>query len=280
MNKKNHVFKFLSCAALLFIFLRAAVYDDLIVRKYEVSTELVTEPHTFVLLSDLHSTFYGDKQVKLISTIAKYSPEAILMTGDIADDKREFEGTSILLEKLSYCYPCYYVTGNHERWVDYTDDIKSLFRSYGIHVLDDTVSPVPVSGGEISLFGVDDPLFYADHAEYLKCLENLSSSAETFDLLLAHRPEYYDAYTAAEFDLILCGHAHGGQIRIPFLMNGLYAPGQGYFPKYAGGIYEAAENKIMIVSRGLMKDDLPRIFNPPEVCVIQILPEHQKELMS
>jgi len=260
-------------AAFLFLFIRIALYDGLVVREYMIGTSLVTEPHTFVLLTDLHATYYGTNQLKLISTIERYAPEAIFLAGDIADDKRDFEGTAVLLETLCVRYPCYYVTGNHERWVDYTDDIKSLMRSCGVNVMDETSGPIIIGGGEIRLFGVDDPLFYKDISGYQTCLNALDVSDETFDLLLAHRPEFYSEYLAAGLDLTLCGHAHGGQVRIPFLLNGLYAPNQGYFPDYAGGLYQSEEGKSMIVSRGLMKDELPRIFNPPELCVILIVPK-------
>ncbi len=272
LNQKNRIFIFLWTAALLFVFLRMALYDGLVVRKYAVYTPLVSEPHTFVLLTDLHSTYYGEDQMQILSTIEKYSPEAVFMAGDIADDKREFDGTAALLSELCCQYPCYYVTGNHERWVEYTDDIKTLFRSYGVETLDAVSSPVRL-GGDICLFGIDDPLFYENTSSYLEQLEKLAVSEETFDLLLAHRPEFYEKYVDVGLDLTLCGHAHGGQVRIPLLMNGLYAPNQGFFPEYAGGRYDAVNHSSMIVSRGLMLDDLPRIFNPPEICIIRILPE-------
>lgn len=272
MKKTNRLLNFLVTAALLFLFIRAALYDGLVVREYDIRSPLVSSPHTFVLLTDLHATYYGEQQFGLTATIDRYSPEAVFLAGDIGDDKRDFDGTAVFLEAVCMNYPCYYVTGNHERWVEYTDDIKELMGSYGVTVLDETCGPVLLVDGEIALFGMDDPLFYDDTTEYLSLLSTLDVSEETFDLLLAHRPEFYNEYLAEKFDLTLCGHAHGGQVRIPFLMNGLYAPNQGYFPDYAGGLYES-DGQTMIVSRGLMKDDLPRVFNPPEVCVIHILPE-------
>lgn len=273
MKKSNRLLKFLLTTVCLFLFIRLALYDDLVVREYDIRSPLVSSPHTFVLLTDLHATYYGENQRTLTATIDRYSPEAVFLAGDIADDKRDFDGTAVFLEAVCAKYPCYYVTGNHERWLEYTDDIKKLMRSYGVTVLDDLCAPVMLADGEIQLFGVDDPLFYSDTAEYLSVLSAIEVSNETFDLLLAHRPEFYEEYLAEGFNLTLCGHAHGGQVRIPCLMNGLYAPNQGYFPDYAGGLYES-NGQIMIVSRGLMKDELPRIFNPPEVCVIHISPEN------
>lgn len=271
------ILKFLLTSAFLFLFLRIALYDGLVVRQYEVRSSLLSDSHTYVLLTDLHATCYGRNQQTLLSMIERYSPEAVFLSGDMADDKRDFAGTAVLLKALCSRFPSYYVTGNHERWVEYTDDIKGLMRSYGVTVLDETADPVFIGGGEIRLFGLNDPLFYENTFKYLSCLESLDESEETFDLLLAHRPEFFEQYVAAGFDLTLCGHAHGGQVRIPFFLNGLYAPNQGYFPEYAGGWYGTAEHGGMIVSRGLMKDELPRIFNPPEVCVVRILPEKEKK---
>ena len=91
-----------------------------------------------------------------------------------------------------------------------------------------------------------------------------------YKVLLAHRPELIEVYKQGDFDLVLSGHTHGGQVRIPFILNGLYAPNQGWFPPYAGGMYDHG-SLIHIVSRGVSFNPLlPRIFNPPEVVVIDI----------
>lgn len=268
-KKKNRgCGRFLIALAVLFVVIRIALYDGLTVRHYEITSDAVSREHTFVVLTDLHSTFYGDGQEELASKIAEYAPEAVFFVGDIADDKeeRQFGGTAVLLEKIADTYPCYYVTGNHECWLEYTDDIHGMFAEYGVTVLrGDTVE----LGDNITLHGLDDPTFYGGGAEFLAELEKLPVTEEKFDILLSHRPEYAETYAEYGFDLTLCGHAHGGQVRIPLLMNGLYAPNQGWLPKYAGGKYEFGE-KTVAVSRGLMVDDLPRVFNPPEVVVVKI----------
>ncbi len=273
MKFSNRLLKFLLTLSALFLLVRFALYDGLVVRTYEVTTPLVSSAHTFVLISDLHATFYGENQEVLAAKIAKLAPEAVFLTGDIAHDHRDFDGVDALFSQLNGRFPLYYVTGNHERWLGFTDDIHALMRSYGVTVLDGDCPPVWLADGEILLYGVDDPLFYEEVANYCLDLERTDVSNEVFDLLLAHRPEFYDIYRKYGYDLILSGHAHGGQVRIPFLLNGLYAPNQGYFPELAGGLYADENGQTMIVSRGLMKDDLPRIFNPPEVCVVRILPE-------
>lgn len=270
--KKRHGV-FLSVLLLLFLLIRWALYDGLTLREYAIESPLVTGDHTYAVLTDLHSTYYGEKQEILLSMLEKIAPEGIFLVGDIADDKeeRQFGGTAVLLEQIADQYPCYYVTGNHERWLDYTADVAELFRSYGVTVLrGDSVD----LGSGIRLHGLDDPLFYESREAFTEEVRALPTSAEQFDILLSHRPEYAEEYVEAGLDLTLSGHSHGGQIRIPLILNGLYAPNQGWLPAYAGGRYDFGERSV-IVSRGMMIDELPRVFNPPELVVIR-LTENEK----
>ncbi len=265
-KKKYGTAVFFAVVIVSFVLIRLALYDELTVRTYTAFSACTDEEHTFVLLTDLHSTLYGDGQSELIDTIRKLSPEAVFLVGDIGDDKRDFDNTAVLLEALTAEYKCYYTTGNHERWVDYTDDIKSLFDSYGVEVLaGESVS----LGDGIVLHGIDDPLFYGSEAEFLSALAGFDVSEDSFDVLLSHRPEYAEQYAELGFDLTLSGHAHGGQVRIPLIVNGVYAPNQGFLPEWAGGEYTVG-NATLIVSRGLMKNELPRVFNPPELVVVRI----------
>lgn len=124
--------------------------------------------------------------------------------------------------------------------------------------------------------GLDDPYGSPD-AEGRMWEEQLSdcsafSGSSSFSILLTHRPELVEFYKETGFDLILAGHAHGGQVILPGILNGLYAPHQGWFPKYAGGRYDLG-GKTMIVSRGLSKYVKPRIFNRPELVIVNIVPE-------
>ncbi len=264
--KKRRTVPFLLIAIAALILIRFALRDELAVRTYTFDSPSTESEHTFVLITDLHATLYGEGQAKLIRAIDEHSPEAVLLGGDIGDDKRDFDNTATLLGALSAKYPCYYVSGNHERWSDYAADVRVLFESYGVHVL----SAESVSLGDgIVLHGIDDPLFYEDKSEFEAALEGIAVSEDEFDILLSHRPEYAEMYAELGFDLSLCGHAHGGQVRIPYILNGLYAPNQGFFPRYAGGEYLIGDSAI-VVSRGLMKNELPRVFNPPELVVIRI----------
>ena len=247
-----------------------AFYDGLTVRYYSVTSPHVSKSHTYVVITDLHSTYYGENQKQLTEKIRETDPEAIFLVGDISEDRRPFDGTAALLSQIADTYPCYYVTGNHERWTDYTDNVKGLYEEYGITVLaGDSID----LGDGIRLHGLDDPLFYPSDMDFFFALEDLPVSDDKFDLLLSHRPEYSKMYASLGFDLTLCGHAHGGQVRLPGIVNGLYAPHQGFFPEFAGGEYEIDGRRI-IVSRGLMIDELPRIFNPPELLVVKVTDEN------
>ncbi|MPN11952.1 hypothetical protein SDC9_159261 [bioreactor metagenome] len=138
-----------------------------------------------------------------------------------------------------------------------------------------------MNGQKLSICGVDDPdgfdPVYAEASAFSSWQDELESCQKTtnpsiYSILLSHRPELIEEYTNSGFDLVLAGHAHGGQIRIPGVLNGLYAPDQGFFPKYAGGQYQLGET-TMIVSCGLsLKKGIPRIFNPPELVVIDLEP--------
>lgn len=240
-------------------------------KKYTISSDKITQPHTFAVISDLHCTYYGENQADIIKKIDQYAPEAIFLTGDIADDVRSIDACDDLMYSIAGRYPCYYVTGNHERWSAAANDIKAVFQAYGAVVLDNVSVDVTFGEDTIRLHGVDDPLYYSSYAAFEDAVAALAVSDDLFDILLSHRPECAELYAACGFDLALNGHAHGGQVRIPLLLNGLYAPNQGWFPPLAGGHYEFGETDI-IVSRGLMIDDIPRIFNPPELVILTVTP--------
>lgn len=265
-KKKYGILKLLVIVVVILIFLRIAFHDGLEIEKYTIDSPLVEKEHTYVLITDLHSTLYGAGQSELIAEIDEVAPEAVFFVGDIGEDRRDFDNTGILIEALVERYPCYYVPGNHERWVDYADDIHELFESYGVTVMSGQTVEL---GDGIVLHGIDDPLFYESDAEFLSQLGSFPVSENKYDILLSHRPEYAKQYAEEGFDLTLCGHAHGGQIIIPYIVNGLYAPHQGFFPKWAGGEYDIDGARV-IVSRGLMKNEIPRVFNPPELVVINV----------
>lgn len=277
------------CAGLfLMLGLQIACSQKLMVRYYTVETDRVTGPVRLAVLTDLHSTFYGKDQGELIRALEAQEPDAVLLVGDIADDQVPHEGTKVLLAAIGDRYPCFYVTGNHEYWSGEEEEIKRMIASYGVEVLEGESRLLKVAGQEIQICGVEDPDGYGQRHRYdpeamaewenqlMRC--RLALDGKHFAVLMSHRPELVSYYTHTEgagvpgFDLVTAGHAHGGQVRIPWILNGLLAPNQGWFPKYAGGRYELGDT-VMIVSRGLCRNLLPRVFNRPELVTVDIIPE-------
>ena len=260
----------------IFIFILAVIACrwDIIIRNYTVDTGKNADFTKLLLITDLHSSYYGAGEKELIEQIDKISPEIILLGGDICDDKVPHERTWELLENISGRYPCYYVAGNHEYWSGQVKDIKEKMGAYGVDVLENEKREIEINGKELVLYGLEDPEYYGSwnvNEEWLADLTKLNAGIDKNELniLLSHRPEPAGHYKNTDFDVSLCGHAHGGQVRIPFVLNGLYAPNQGLFPEYAGGEYVFEHNK-MIVSRGLCRNSMPRVFNRPELVVVEV----------
>ncbi len=267
---------------ILLLFAIPGLYNGLYIRHYEIDTEKVSAPVRIALITDLHSCKYGDKEEKLISAIEQQQPDIIALCGDFFDDERPDDNSETLLMGIADKYPCFYVTGNHECWSsseEYAEKMNILNR-YGVHILSGNTETIDINGQKINICGVDDPEAVIPGSstpaadtfeEQLEHLEALPEN-DNFTILLSHRPERFEDYNSSCFDLVLCGHAHGGQWRIPGILNGLYAPDQGFFPEYAGGKY-VRDDMTMIVSRGLAREStrIPRFYNRPELVVIDIL---------
>jgi len=263
----------------LFVLLAfAAFYSGLVVRRYRTGTDKLEPGRNvrIVLITDLHSCIYGENQERLLGLIKKQEPDIIALAGDIADDKAPLTGTKMFLAGISDIAPVFYVSGNHECWSYRLDKIKEMIRGYGVTVLEHNWTTVTVDGARLIICGVDDPdiklindIGYDWEQEMHRAFDGLADEPG-YKILLSHRPELVDIYREFSFDLVLSGHSHGGQVRIPLILNGLYAPDQGWFPKYAGGIYRHG-SMTHVVSRGVSYNPrLPRVFNPPEVVVIDI----------
>lgn len=274
--KRKRIFTAILLCILLFLL--SAFDTRLKIRYYTVRTEKIGESVRIVLVTDLHSCKYGKEEEKLIAAIAGQKPDIILLGGDICDDKIPNDNAEALLKGIADSYPCYYVTGNHEYWSNRIDNILDLFQSYGVTVLSGTSDIIKIRSQSLNICGISDPdiIRYTDSPigarEQLQALEHVPDNG-LCTILLAHRPEWIDAYAEYDFDLVLSGHAHGGQWRLPGIINGVFAPDQGMFPKYAGGKY-TRDDMTMIVSRGLAREStpIPRIFNRPELVVVELEP--------
>ena len=278
--KKNPKSKIIIVSLLILLFI-TAFYNGLVVRDYKIKTDklLPAQSIKIVLITDLHSHMYGNGQRKIIKKIMDQNPDLIALAGDILDDEVPTHGTEVFLDAIRNIAPIYYVTGNHEIWTRDVSNVKDIFKSYGVSVLENNYEEVNINGIDLILAGVEDPDIIPYERPQSNWYEEVEEgllnvgNKEGYKILLSHRPELVDFYNTLDFDMVLSGHAHGGQVRIPFILNGLYAPHQGFFPKYAGGVYDH-ENYTHIVSRGSsFNPKLPRIFNPPEVVSITIIGE-------
>lgn len=226
-------------------------------------------------VSDLHNAEFGDRNQRLLEMLREAEPDMIAITGDLIDSRKTNIAVALAFAEEAVKFaPCYYVSGNHEARVSEYQDLKTGLEAAGVTVLDDAQVKIEVSGESITVIGVNDPSFHADYltsdaAVMDRKLSELSSEDAGFTILLSHRPELFDTYVAHDMDLILTGHAHGGQFRLP-LIGGLIAPNQGLFPKYDDGLYSEG-NTNMIVSRGLGNSIIPfRFNNRPEVVLIEL----------
>ena len=274
MRKKH--WWILPVLAILVILTLIALDERLILRTYTVASPKLTAEVRLAVVTDFHSSDNADDVVAMVASCA---PDAVLLVGDMFDDdiaNRPTERTLSLMRQLSALYPCYYVSGNHEAWTGEMDALYQQTEEAGVTVLRMSSGVLTVRGQRIALCGVPDPYEMVfsgapDTEEQIRqAMEDVDSA--DFTVLLAHRPELLAKYAQFPLDLVVSGHAHGGQVRIPGVLNGLYAPNQGWFPKLAGGAY-TQNGTTLIVSRGLaVRTRLPRIFNRPEVVLVRCVP--------
>ncbi|RAT06067.1 phosphoesterase [Bacillus cereus] len=226
-------------------------------------------------ISDLHNKQFSNKQGVLIQKIESIDPDIIAITGDLIDSKSYDAKVSMqLIREIVKKYPVYFVTGNHEQWSGKYNRLEKELKKYNVNVLRNEHVGIRKGEQEINLLGIDDPEFVTGNRDEGNIVKDAILKAkfemgpDTYNVLLSHRPEFLTEYADEQIDLVLSGHAHGGQIRLPFI-GGLVAPNQGIFPTYTAGLYEK-QNTHMVVSRGLGNSIIPqRIFNRPELVIVQ-----------
>ncbi len=226
-------------------------------------------------VSDLHNNEMGENNENLLAMLKDSSPDIIAITGDIVDSRNtDIEIALQFANEAEKIAPCYYITGNHEARVSEYESLKKGLIEIGVTVLEDKSISLEKSGEDITLMGVDDPSFitdylFGDDEEVMQDKLSELKSENSYTILLSHRPELFKIYVENDIDLVLSGHAHGGQFRLPFV-DGLYAPNQGLFPEYDSGLY-TEENTNMIVSRGIGNSLFPfRFNNRPEVILVKL----------
>ena len=234
-------------------------------------------------VSDLHNDTFGKNNEKLLTMLAETNPDMIAITGDLIDSRdTDVEIALDFVREAVKIAPCYYVSGNHEARVLEYGQLKEGLEELDVTLLEDAEIKLEREGEIISVIGVDDPSFetdylFGDSGEVMdRKLQDLAQG-EDYTVLLSHRPELLDVYAAYSIDLVLSGHAHGGQFRLPFV-SGLFAPNQGLFPKYDAGLYKEGSTH-MIVSRGVGNSLIPlRFNNRPEVILVEL--QNEKAMAS
>ncbi len=276
----------MSVAALLFIIWviwgnKALTAEKIVI--YDSGIPSAFNGFRIVQVSDLHNAEFGRGNNELLEVIEDCRPDIIVATGDIIDSGRTDTLTAALfVENAMKTAPVYYVTGNHEARLlkqggtgkDEYFKLESIMVNAGANVLHGESVSIERGESEIQIIGIDDPEYlrlnkYA--GENRITLSNIDEfiKEDIFTVLLSHRPELFEEYAKSGVNLVIAGHAHGGQFRLPFV-GGLFAPNQGFFPRYDSGLYEKNNTK-MVVSRGLGNSAVPiRFNNRPEIVVIEL----------
>lgn len=245
--------------------------------EYQITSNKLTAPLRIVELSDLHNADLGDRLPQLV---AEEKPDLILFIGDLVDmDRIDRDHALATLRSLADIAPVYVSMGNHDvvHEINYDVDLKAVYEATGAIVLDSVYEDITVKGQKLRIGGIYG---YCLPDKYIEAREPESAFLRNFQntpnytLLMTHMPvcwlingslEYWDV------DCVLSGHAHGGQVVLPFV-GGLYAPDQGWFPGECSGHFET-DSKHLIVTTGLGgTTPVPRFWNRPEVVVIDMLP--------
>ena len=278
--KKKHIIMLAIVTVLILLIIWIAYGNtDLEIYKYNVKSEdIPSEFDNFriVQISDLHNAEFGENNEKLLFMLKQADADIIAITGDMIDSRNTDIDVAIsFAQKAVNIAPVYYVNGNHEsRVLGEYEKLKQGLTDTGVIILENSSADITIGDKAISLIGINDPTFHMELVDdtieknIAHQLVNVIPDNDNYKVLLAHRPEYFDVY-AGKVDLVLSGHAHGGQFRIPFI-GGLVAPGQGFFPEYYEGSH-IKENTEMIVSRGIGNSIIPfRINNKPEIIVAEL----------
>lgn len=225
---------------------------------------------TVLHISDLHGKSFGSDNSNLLKLMAECTPDVIFITGDLIDSRSPRIDTALsFVEKARSLAPIFYVSGNHEARSGLYGELSDRMKLLGVNVMDNRLLTLQRNGSEALILGLGDPALSNDfgvtaEAIFDANLNNMDLPEKAYTFVLCHRPEAFPYYTQNGFNAVFCGHAHGGQIRLP-LVGGLYAPHQGFFPQYTKGVYQQNLTS-MIISPGLGNSAFPlRINNNPEI---------------
>ncbi len=277
MKRKNVFLRMVVCVFLLTAVLVSAwtLWADNAVKETFYTVESDRLPSAFggfriAQVSDLHNDDLTDNFASLLTKLEKAAPDIIAVTGDLIDCRvPDMDKAAYFMQQALQIAPVFYVTGNHEAalYAEYPQ-FEQRLRDMGITVLNNEAVSLTVGNAQITLLGLADPnATTMDSNDRISLMQTYTTQG--FTIVLSHRPELFDEYCTAQADLVLTGHAHGGQIRIPFV-GGIYAPGQGLLPEYDAGVFTRGST-VMYISRGIGNSLFPiRFNNRPELPVITL----------
>lgn len=258
--------------SLVAAFFLIGLRNEVVVTRQHIAVSGVHSPLRVAVIADSHSNKFADNQQELANILKRENPDIILLAGDIIDDVLPYQQGFDTIRQFPDIAPTFYVTGNHEYWSGQVDQIKKDMEALGIQVLSGDTRILEVAGQQLAIAGVDDTEVGPEEFErQVARVQAWSSNIPR--ILLSHRPERVDVYEKIDADVIVSGHTHGGQWRIPvFLDQGFYGPDQGFFPKMTSGVHELAEGRKLLVSRGLSREStrIPRFYNPPEIVIMEL----------
>lgn len=280
-HKGTGICKFLGGKKMYIIFITLAVlllvmtyiYFDLNFTKVQyvnIETDKLQGRNEFKILqiSDFHDSKSKIIWNRILRSINETKPDIIVMTGDIISsttrdlsNAKKFAG-----EIANICPDIYFISGNHEWRSGYNTSFINELKSMGIIVLNNTNRIITTGGSEINICGIDD--YYTrsydmDRAFY-------KTNGRNFTILLSHAPDIIFRYGNIPADLMLCGHTHGGQVRLPFI-GALMAPGQGFLPKYDKGLFKLDNGTLLYIDSGIGTSVLPiRFFNRSQISLITV----------
>ncbi len=247
--------------------------EDLEISRYEVNSQKLPESFDgfkIVQLSDLHGAEFGEDGMEIVDKVGSLEPDMIALTGDFVTDEGDLAAVEKLAARLVKLCPVYFISGNHEFGSGLAVKVRNILERAGVKYLSNEYLTISRGEDEILLGGVEDPLAYADMLSPDELAQKMNDAApDAFKILLGHRNYWMTEYPELPVDLIFCGHAHGGLIRIPGV-GGLIGTDRRLFPDFDAGEYNNGRYTL-IVSRGLGNSvSIPRVFNRPEIVCVEL----------
>lgn len=277
------VLKIIVVIVAFFILIMIIDGNRFVIREYTIESSKASKSFDFILLADLHNKQYGRDNKKLINSINRMNPQAVICAGDMLTAKPgcQYDVSLQLLSKLAERYPVYAGIGNHEyRMKLYTQTYGEDYSSYteklqnaGVRILENNSVFLKEYNLIIQGVMIERSYYKRFHTtkmnrQYMQTIIG-NPDRDKMQIFVAHNPDYFKEYVEAGADLVLSGHIHGGIMRLP-IFGGVVSPKCTLFPKYDGGIFKE-KDASMVLSRGLGTHTIPiRIFNPGELILVHV----------